>query len=328
MSLIAVVICTRNPKQDYFNNALAALEKQTLSKQAWSLYIVDNGSDPPVAQHLDKRYISLVSEIIIEDSPGLTNARLAAIKRTKEDLIIFVDDDNLLDPNYLEEALEISANWSMLGTWGGQISGIFTEEPTALGKQYYNWLAIRKLEQDIWSNVHFDLTAHPCGAGMCVRRIVAEQYLRVATQDQRHLQLGRNGDRLWGSEDTDIAYTATSLGYGNGIFTKLHMRHIMPSNRFEEHYLLKLVEGMTCSYYILNFIWGKPVPQSSRSEKLLKWYQSFFISNLDRRFEAARQRGLAEARRLTTQGEFASSHAYQEHRDINVDNKTLSFQGE
>ncbi len=305
-SKIAVVICTRNPNKDYFNDVLAALDRQTLCRTAWQLYIVDNGSNLPIVEQLDPYYSNLVSEIFVEKTPGLTHARLAAIKQTKEDLIVFVDDDNLLDSNYLEEALEISENWSMLGTWGGQISGIFIEEPPAWSQEYHNWLAIRSFKQDIWSNIHLDTTAHPCGAGMCVRRIVAQEYLRVVTQDQRHLELGRKGNRLAGSEDADISYIATSLGYGNGIFTRLHMKHFMPPNRLKESYLLKLVEDMTCSYHILNYLWGKLVPQSSRSERLFRWYRSFFISDFDRRFDAARQRGLEEARRLTTQGEFAA----------------------
>lgn len=298
---IDVIICTKNPKSHYFEAVLEALRNQSLSREFWDLYIVDNGSTPPVKECLPAKYDQLITKIFVEDKPGLTHARLVGIQNTQEELIVFVDDDNVLDENYLEKALEIGTKWTCLGTWGGQISGTFEQEPPQWSKRYLNWLAVRVFDTDLWSNLPFNSTSHPYGAGMCIRRCVAQAYLKLVNLDHRHLGLDRKGNRLWGGGDADIAYTCSSLGLGNGIFTSLHLTHLMPLTRLEEGYLLKLVEDMTCSHHILNFLWGIPVPFPSRSQRLLTWYQCLFLDARDRRFEVARQKGLKQAQQLTFQ---------------------------
>jgi glycosyltransferase involved in cell wall biosynthesis len=303
---IDVIVCTKNPKPEYFESVLEAIANQSLSRRFWNLHIVDNGSCPAVQDCLSESFKEIISQVIIEPQAGLTRARLAGIQNTQEEIIVFVDDDNILDANYLERVLEIGGSWPILGTWGGQISGRFEEAPSHWNKQFLNWIAVRTFEQDSWSNVHFDAATHPYGAGMCVRRRVAQAYLQLVQNDLRHVGLDRKGNQLWGGGDADMAYTSTSLGLGNGVFTNLHLTHIIPSMRLQEGYLLKLVEDMTCSHHVLNFLWGKPVPHSSRSQALLKRYQLLFCNKRDRRFEEAKQKGLKKAQELVSQPEFAS----------------------
>lgn len=42
---ISVIICTHNPRSDYFEKVLNALKAQTLSTAQWELLLVDNDLD-------------------------------------------------------------------------------------------------------------------------------------------------------------------------------------------------------------------------------------------------------------------------------------------
>src|SRR5262245_5938334 len=120
---VSVIICAHNPKPDYFVRVLGGLRNQTLPLYKWELLIVDNASQLPLASccdiswHPNGRYI-------LETELGLSYARQRGIQEAAGDLIIFVDDDNVLDQGYLAEAIDIQQEWPSLGAWGsGSIRG-------------------------------------------------------------------------------------------------------------------------------------------------------------------------------------------------------------
>ena len=85
--------------------------------------------------------------------PGLTPARLRAITEAEGEIIIFVDDENVLDPPYLSESMRIALQFPCLGAWGGQLLPEF-EIPPAPGLEDLlgGGLALRELQQARWSN--------------------------------------------------------------------------------------------------------------------------------------------------------------------------------
>src|SRR6185436_19902652 len=106
MVAVSVAICTHNPRRDYLRRALAALEAQTLARDRWELLIVDNGSTQPQAGVWDVSWHPRAT-IVREDHLGLTPSRLRAIAETGGELLVFVDDDNVLDSEFLAEALRV-----------------------------------------------------------------------------------------------------------------------------------------------------------------------------------------------------------------------------
>lgn len=299
---LSVAICSHNPRADYFQRTLEGLRHQTLSQDRWELLIVDNASEPALAPDLSwHRQARLVSE----PRAGLTPARTKAIREARAETIIFVDDDNVLDPDYLELGLELGAKWPQLGTWGGQTIGEFETTPPEWTKRFWLWIAVREFDRDAWSNVPFEAAALPYGAGMFVRRHVAEAYLEMLAKNPIRQSLDRTGRGLLGGGDADLSFTAVDMGLGNGIFTGLKLKHLISSRRLTEEYLLQLVESMTYSQTMLYHFRGIPPIQTSRSQRLFEWYQHRHISDQARRFEEAKKRGrraaLRDADRLKNQ---------------------------
>jgi hypothetical protein len=299
---LSVAICTHNPRADYLTRTLDGLRTQTLPLDRWELLVVDNASapvlSPDLSWHPDGR-------LVREETAGLTPARTCAIRSTRADLILFVDDDNVLAPDYLALCLEIDRKWPQLGTWGGQTLGEFESAPPDWARDYLRWIAVRDFERDFWSNVPQEAAALPYGAGMCARRRVAEAYLEMLARNPLRQGLDRTGRALLGGGDADLSFTACDMGLGNGIFTALKLTHLISSRRVTEEYLLNLVESMTYSKTMLFHFRGTSPARPSRSQRFLEWYQNLHIDARSRRFEEAKRRGreagLRDVERMTQQ---------------------------
>jgi glycosyltransferase involved in cell wall biosynthesis len=253
---VSVIICTHNPREDYLRRVLEALKAQTLPKEQWELLLIDNASKEPLASAWDLSWHPLARHVR-EDEVGLTPARLRGIRETKGEILVFVDDDNVLERNYLENAAQTGKAWPILGAWGGSIVPEFESSPPPWAKPYLRYLAIREVKQDQWSNYSDNPGRMPWGAGMCVRHTVAEEYARRLASDSIRYSLDRRGRSLASFGDSDLAMTACDLGLGTGLFSSLRLNHLIRAERVTESYLLNLMEGMVYSLKVGGAIRGK-----------------------------------------------------------------------
>src|SRR5689334_750738 len=99
MPAASVIICTHNPRPDYFDRVLDALRSQTLPPEAWELLVIDNASQVPLSRSLDISWHPAARHIL-ERELGVAYARRRGIKEASSELIVFVDDDNVLDKQY------------------------------------------------------------------------------------------------------------------------------------------------------------------------------------------------------------------------------------
>ena len=212
----SVIICTHNPRSDYFARVLDGLRNQTLPLHKWELLIVDNASRLPLASSWDISWHPTARHIL-ESELGLSYARRRGIQEASADLIIFVDDDNVLDETYLAEAIKIKQEWPSLGVWGsGSIRGDFEVELPESLRKHRSWLPLRELTAPRWSNLASCEDAIPCmGAGLCVRKEVAMAYSQFC--DQSSIQItDRQGNSLLGAEiqkyHSSAVVTASVLG--------------------------------------------------------------------------------------------------------------------
>jgi len=252
---LSVIICTHDPLPDLLQRVLEALKIQTLSKDQWELLLIDNASTVPLSGKCDLSWHPL-ARYAREGELGLTSARLRGIKESASPLLVFVDDDNVLDSDYLEQALSIGKKWAVLGAWGGSIVPWYETEPPAWSKPYLRYLALREVKEDRWSNYCDYPGLMPWGAGMCVRRSVADEYVRRLKGDATRRALDRRGELLGSCGDSDLVMVACDLGLGTGLFRVLRLTHLIPAKRLQESYLLPLIENMTYSLTILRALRG------------------------------------------------------------------------
>ncbi len=281
--VISVVICSHNPKPAHLERVLEALKAQTLPRTQWELLLVDNTSQEPLADAIDLSWHPR-SRHILEPHLGTVFARFRGLKESQGAISIFVDDDNVLDADYLQHAVNISENHPHLGVWGGQSTADF-QGGTPENWTYSMWplLAIAQCDKDVWSNLDLAETM-PVGAGMCIRKSVAQKYIDLVQSDPRRLSLGQRGELLLRCEDFDIALAALDVGLGLGKFSRLKLIHIMPIERLSERYLLKLVKGIVYSRAIMDFLRNRPQTQLSWRTKVRYFFSSWLMCPRDRRF--------------------------------------------
>jgi len=277
---------------------LAALQGQTLAKEHWELLIIDNGSNEPLAGAWDLSWHPQ-TRCIREEELGLTPARLRGIAESAGDVVVFVDDDNVLDPNYLAEASRISMDWPRLGAWGGSIEAEYESAPDPWFHQYEQMIAIRPLKRDLWSNSYLWWDSHPCGAGLCVRRRVGLVYVEALQQSQARRSLDRKRDELSGSGDLDLAFCSIDTGLGVGRFTILKVLHLIPKFRCRIEYMEKLAEGTAESLVYLNSLreaTRQPEPgRLTLLQRLRRWHIERQLNPEDVRMRHAKSRGMERA---------------------------------
>lgn len=279
---ISVVICTHNPREDYLEQTLKGLRKQTLPTDQWELLLIDNASDTPLSQSWNLDWLPNgrhVSELEL----GLTPARLRGIREAGSELLVFVDDDNVLEADYLEEAIKIADGHPLVGVYGGSSIGVYAKQPPEWAKIMLSDLAVRDVTVDSWACLPGikALVCAPCGAGMVMRKSIAEHYSQLLKNDPVRRELDRKGSSLASAGDSDMALTACKMGYAIGTFAKLSLVHLIPAERLDRNYLIRLAEGQSFSYVILTYLHTEKLPdfaanrtKRGRAEALLKAYQS------------------------------------------------------
>jgi glycosyltransferase involved in cell wall biosynthesis len=314
----SVIICTHNPRSDYFARVLDGLRNQTLPLHKWELLIVDNASRIPLASSWDVSWHPSARHIL-EIELGLTPARQRGIQEASSDLIIFVDDDNVLDETYLAEAIKIEEEWPSLGVWGsGYIPGdLEVELPESLRK-HRSWLPLREVTTPRWSNLascevdalsawvgQLELRkqgmshAIPLGAGLCVRKKVALAYRQFCEESSIHIS-DRQGDSLFSGGDIEISWVCCSHGLGIGIFPELKLTHLIPQHRLSEDYFVRFLEEACFSDYLLDYKWRRIIPQSPSGIKtLLSVLKTILLyRGVDRKMRFAWVRALAKAKNI------------------------------
>jgi glycosyltransferase involved in cell wall biosynthesis len=312
---LSVIICTHNPRKDYLERTLNALRAQTLPKEQWELLLIDNASKEPLAKSWDLSWHSQARHIR-EEQLGLTPARLRGIKESKGELLLFVDDDNMLQPDYLAVLLNLAEEHSKLGCFGaGILEPEFEQEPSPELRPYTFNLALRSIEKPEWSN-SMNEARKPLGAGLAVRRMVAEKSAAVVQSCPIRIQLDRCGSTLNSGGDDEFSWAACEMGLGKGLFPALKIKHLIGQKRVEKQYLLSIVKGNGFSLAMLAHLHGQTIylpPTSSTFADILcslfraklsmtlyhanAWWLGLHKPPIEKDFEDAWRSGVDEARK-------------------------------
>lgn len=267
---ISVIICTHNPRIQYLHQVLDRLRAQSQPSGDWELIIVDNDSARPVVQLVDIGWHPQ-SRVVRESSLGLTHARIRGIREASADILCFVDDDNLLDSDYLRRALVLTEKYPAIGAFGGSIRPNFETDPPNWLDPYREMLALRDVTRELWTNAREAPFNPPCGAGLVVRTVVAKEYERQLELVTWRKSLDRRGTNLISGGDTDLVLTACDIGYGWGVFPELTLEHLIPSERLEWQYMMKLLTGITASVTVLRAKHGHAVGGFNTLERYARW---------------------------------------------------------
>lgn len=235
---LEVVICTYNHAA-LLDRVLAALAQQRPGPDvAWRILVVNNNctddTDAVVARHAASAPVPLT--MVHELEQGLTPARRRGVVSTRGEWIAFVDDDCLLEEDWIQQAAEFARANPDCGAFGGMVILDWEMSPPAFVRRY-GWAFA---EQDHGTSVrHVQCLT---GAGLVVRRSALAECGWI----EKQLLADRVGNKLISGGDVEIALRVGSrhdLWYN----PKCRLRHYIPEHRASPQYLKRMTHGLGTS---------------------------------------------------------------------------------
>lgn len=100
---LTIVICTRNRPHDIIKCALSIATQSITSKKSINVLIIDDGDlANPVINELREILFDYCFNYYKKEVPGLLLSRIFAIFSLNSEYILFIDDDVILEYNYLD----------------------------------------------------------------------------------------------------------------------------------------------------------------------------------------------------------------------------------
>jgi glucosyl-dolichyl phosphate glucuronosyltransferase len=251
-SQFAIAICTYNPDLRLLARLLDALLPIIKSnKEKVDVIIVDNNSSPPLNSYSEiQGFLCDVpnSQCITEIKQGLTAARCAAIKATLAPIVVFFDDDNEPDPDYLEILSQYFEEYPNVGIWGpghieveymDAIDSWFLDNKEEFQQRRRPFAYI--CEPANWGPYY------PNGTGFAVRRKILNEYLG-AVENGKLQSSGRKGTQLSSADDVQIVWEGMKLGFAAGMIPILKCNHLIPISKANFSYMARLHFGTSSAY--------------------------------------------------------------------------------
>jgi len=208
----------------------------------WEILIINNASTDNTAtvarQEWDQFHLPGVSLRIIDETlPGLNSARERGAKEAQFEYIIFCDDDNWLDQNYVANAFNIMEAGTNIGAGGGQSTGVSNIEFPGWFDDYKHGYAIGKPASKTRDTTR---RLSVWGAGMVTRKSL---YLNAFAPHIPSLLTDRKGNQLSAGGDSEYVMRLVFGGYTLFYDEDLRFRHFIAAERLTTDYRDNLFRG-------------------------------------------------------------------------------------
>ena len=233
--MITLIICTYN-REKYIGPLLDSIAKNDYPTTDYEIVLVDNNctdNTRGVCEQFATTHPEIAFRYVVEPEQGLSAARNKGIKEAKGEIIIYVDDDALVDKDYIRNYAEYFASHPETMAAGGPIEPLYeTEEP--------KWMSpYTKALLTAWMNYgdkvrEYPNGRYPGGGNAAYRKVVFDQVGLFNTE------LGRKGSALLASEEKDIFDKMRALGMQVLYLPTPILHHIIPQTKLEEDYFNRL----------------------------------------------------------------------------------------
>jgi len=249
-ALVSLVTCSRDPDDSLLQATLASVRSLRIP-DGWTVehLLVDNGSVVPLETRPSVReHLASVpwAHLTRDDLDGLAGVRARVIRATRGELLVTVDDDNVLDPHYLEALVSTARAMPSVGVFGaGRIDVAYRADPPAWARDPWvlRLFQQRALPTTVLGTSRFWQAHYPPGTGMAVRRSVADEFARSVLQGSVR-NASRTRARLSGGEDAQLIWIAVRAGLSIGAFPAMRLSHVIPARRLTPVYVRRLTFGI------------------------------------------------------------------------------------
>jgi glycosyltransferase involved in cell wall biosynthesis len=237
---ISIIICTYN------GSARIGLTLEYILKLKadfpFELIIVNNASTDDTELFCERilRGTNLTYKIVLENQPGLSHARICGLRSASYDVILFCDDDNTLDEDFLQIGYSLIQKHPSIGALGGCGYPIFETDPPGWFKQYSHSYAVGPQ-----SNIDGKLNEYPAEIYGACTLLLKKPLLDLFDAGFKSIMTGRKGNKLVSGDDVEWCYLLQLKGYEIWYDHRLRFGHLMPEGRLQWSYYLRMKEAIS-----------------------------------------------------------------------------------
>ena len=228
--VLSITICTYN-RLEYLKKCLTSILDQTQGSQIIEINIIDNNSTDNTKNYIAERQKEFPEiNYYIEKKQGISHARNLSFKVCKGDFLAFVDDDAVINKNWLESLLNELKTQNQNIVYGGPIYPKFETEPEKwIDKNYF----VRKFKETdgflgtIKSKEGFS------GGNMCISKNL---FLK---SNKFNTEIGMTGGNLGLGEEPDFFYKLVKNNKEVKLYniSEMSITHSEASYKLEKEYL-------------------------------------------------------------------------------------------
>ena len=267
---ITLVIPTYNRSISLLR-ALQSVAAQRLDPALWCCLVVDNNSTDDTAEVVARfatDHPALTIRCVKEERAGVSHARNRALQEAATELICSIDDDERINPDFIEAYLRFFDTHPEAVVAGGRIVAEYEGERPAWQSRWTEQLIANPIDRGTTPHP-FPEGALPGGGNMGFRREVARK-VGFATE------LGRVGGVLLGGEENDFFLRLREAGHALWYLPEAVIWHIIPPEKSTLDYLARLARNNGISQRRRAALRGRSLG-SLRLKEGLKWIATLLI---------------------------------------------------
>jgi len=233
---LSVIICTYN-REKYILPLISSLAANSLDKSEYEIIIIDNNCTDgtrKVCELFAGENPDVNMKYVVETEQGLSAARNRGIKESSGDVLVYVDDDALVDLNYLSDYMDWFELHPETMAAGGPIIPSYEESGEPKWMSPYTRALLTAWMDYGDKPRHYPKGRYPGGGNAAYRKIV------FYTVGLFNTALGRNGGNLMGSEEKDIFDKMAVLGMDVMYVPGPVLRHRIPPYKLSDDYFNRL----------------------------------------------------------------------------------------
>jgi len=227
--MVTVAICTYN-RAGTLRQTLEGVAQQTYPAGRREVMVIDNNSTDDTASVV----IAFAGKIpglrrVLETRQGLDHARNRAIEEARGEIVLFADDDILVESDWIARMTEPfgTTQGGRVGAVGGEVIPVFPDGLPAWIAEWHSPLAFRTDAGPISRN------QCPMGANLAIPRAI------FATIGMFHTGLDRTAGSYFSGGDSEMVGRIRAAGLEVWFSPQGAVRHQMPAERTTFRYAVR-----------------------------------------------------------------------------------------
>jgi glucosyl-dolichyl phosphate glucuronosyltransferase len=226
---VTIAIPTHN-RAEFLRQTLAGIARQDFPHSEFEVLVVDNNSSDHTRAVVEAFAREKPAPLyLLETRQGLDHARNRAIAEASGDIVVFADDDILVEPDWIAAIAAPFARHSpgKIGAVGGEVIPVFPDGLPPWLKGAHGPLGYR---QDTGP---LPPAQSPMGANLAIPRWIFEKYGRF------HTDLDRQGKHYFSGGDGEMIRRLRTAGFEIWFAPEAKVLHQIPASRLNLRHVLR-----------------------------------------------------------------------------------------